>query len=200
MTAKNVKSASSIQRFSKLATDPLRNFRYIVEFTAVQDGTSSPSNSFLAFTGGFTQVGGLSINVASISYREGGMNTTLHQVPGQASFDPITLSRGVLHGNDEAINWMKQLFTASAGEGITGAAGKNFRCNMLISLLDHPMNGGDPGISGEEVTPRAYKMQWKVYNAWLTNLRFSDLSATDNSLMYESMTFVHEGLSVGFKN
>ena len=192
-------AASSIQRFSKLATDPLRNFRYIVMFTSTGDGTKSPSNSFLAFGGGFTSVGGLSINVASISYREGGMNTTLHQVPGQASFDPINLSRGVLHGNDEAINWMKQLFTASAGEGIAGGAGKNFRCNIDIYLLDHPMNG-EPGIMNELIKKKAYKMHWKVWNAWITSLRYSDLSATDNSLMYENMTLVHEGLSVNFEN
>lgn len=191
-------AASSIQRFSKLATDPLRNFRYIVIFTAA-GGDKSPTNSFLAFGGGFTSVGGLGVDVNSISYREGGMNTTLHQIPGQVQFQPISLSRGVLHGNDEAINWMKQLFTAAAGEGIAGSAGKNFRCNLDIYLLDHPMNG-DPGIVNELITSKAYKMHWKVYNAWLSSLRYSDLSATDNALMYENMTLVHEGLSVNFEN
>jgi len=168
-------------------------------FSAADPGTQSPSNSFLSFGGGFTSVGGLNINVSSISYREGGMNTTLHQVPGMASFDPISLSRGVLHGNDEAINWMRQLFTAAAGEGIAGSAGKNFRCNIDVYLLDHPMNG-EPGILNELVQAKAYKMHWKIYNAWITSLRYSDLSATDNALMYENITLVHEGLSVEFMN
>ena len=190
---------SSIQRFSKLATDPLRNFRFVVNFTAASDGTPVASGSYMAFTGGFSQVSGLNISTQSISYREGGMNTTLHQIPGQTQFQPITLMRGVLHGNDEAINWMRQLFTAAAGEGITGSNGKNYRCNLEIYVLDHPMNG-DPGIVNDLITKKAYKMKFNGYNAWVTSLSFSDLSATDNQLMYETMTLVHEGLSVSYVN
>jgi phage tail-like protein len=197
MTSKIAKS--SIQRFSKLATDPLRNFRFIVEFESAPDGATPAEGSYAAITGGFTQVSGLSISTQSISYREGGMNTTLHQLPGQTSFSPITLQRGVLSGSDEGIKWMRQLFTAAAGEGLTGSNGKNYRCNMNIYVLDHPMNG-DPGIVGELITSKAYKMKFRVFNAWITNLAFSDLSATDNQLMYETMTLVHEGMTVSFVN
>jgi phage tail-like protein len=110
---------SAISRFSKLQTDPLRNFRFVVEFRVTGDvgsASAAGTNNFLKFKGGFTSVSGLRIQNTSISYREGGMNTTLHQLPGMTSFDPITLSRGVILGQSEAINWMKQLFAAASGE------------------------------------------------------------------------------------
>lgn len=193
-------ATSNIARFSKLATDPLRNFRFLVEFTTPSSGDGmGPAGTFMSFTGGFTQVSGLTISTQSISYREGGMNTTLHQVPGQTSFQPITLQRGVIYGKAEGINWMKQLFATTAGEGIPGAGGKNFRCNLIIKVLDHPITS-DPLIeAGDVVSDKAVKMQFTVHNAWISNLSFSDLSAADNQLMYETMTLVHEGLSVSFK-
>jgi phage tail-like protein len=196
---------SAISRYSKLQTDPLRNFRFIVNFRVTGDlgvAGSAPAgtNSFLKFTGGFTSVSGLSINVNSISYREGGMNTTLHQVPGTVQFAPITLNRGVILGQSEAINWMRQLFAASSGEGISGVDGSSFRCDLDIYVLDHPSTGA-PTISAQDIiSTAAYKMKFTVHNAWIQSLSYSDLSATDSALLYENITLIHEGLSVSLAN
>ena len=73
---------------SNLASDPTRNFRFLVSFQPyIAEG--HPMQGSLNF--GFVSVSGLSMAVESIPYREGGMNTTLHQVPGQATFSPLSL-------------------------------------------------------------------------------------------------------------
>jgi hypothetical protein len=196
---------SSISRYSKLATDPLRNFRFLVNFrvtgdTGVPGSAAAGQNSFLKFSGGFTSVDGLSMNVSGISYREGGMNTTLHQLPGMVTYQPLTLSRGVILGQSEAINWFKQLFAASSGEGVSGADGSSFRCDLDIYVLDHPATGS-PNISVSDIISSAsYKMKFIVHNAWISGLNFSSLNASDNALMYETMTLIHEGLSVQLAN
>lgn len=192
---------SSLSRWSKLATDPLRNFRFLVNFTVSADGAPF-SNKILTgektFTGGFTSVGGLGINTQSIAYREGGMNTTLHQVPGMTSFQPITLTRGAIYNNDEAITWMRGLFAAASGEGIPGAAGKTFRVNLEIYVLDHPATGAPLIDANDIISQKAYKMKFNVYNAWITSLSYSDLNAQDNALIFENIQLVHEGLSVSY--
>lgn len=191
---------SAISRYSKLQTDPLRNFRFIVEFRVTADGASTSSPSFTKFKGGFTSVDGLVMTIDGISYREGGMNTSLHQMPGRVTFTPISLSRGVILGQSEAIDWFKQLFAASSGEGIAGVDGTSFRCDLDIFVLDHPVTGA-PGITaGDIIDSSSYKMKFTVHNAWISELRYSGLDATANSLMYESMTLVHEGLSVQLAN
>jgi phage tail-like protein len=196
---------SAISRFSKLATDPLRNFRFIVDFRVTGDngapGSAAASSApYMKFKGGFTSVDGLSMSVDSISYREGGMNTSMHMLPGRTSFQPITLSRGVILGQTEAINWFKQLFAASSGEGIPGIDGTTYRCDMDIYVLDHPITGS-PAISASDIISKsAYKMKFIVHNAWIQSLNYSGLNASDNALMYENMTLVHEGLSVQLAN
>ena len=198
-------ATSAISRFSKLQTDPLRNFRFLVDFRVNGDpgapGSAAPgTNSFLKFKGGFTSVAGLNMTVDGISYREGGMNTALHQLPGRVSFTPITLSRGVILGQSEGINWFKQLFAAGSGEGLAGVDGSSYRCDIDIYVLDHPATGA-PSISASDIISKsAYKMKFIVHNAWISGLSYSDLDASGNSLMYETMTLVHEGLSVQLAN
>jgi len=183
-------TTSNISRFSSLATDPLRNFKFIAEFspshTAVFDSAITPT-----VAAGFTSITGLGINTQSIPYREGGYNTTIHQIPGMTTFTPITFQHGTLTSNLQGIKWMRGLFAAAAGEGIA-LGGKDFRCNVDIYVLDHPAQIGDT----DDMVTKA-KMHFKVHNAWITTLQYSDLNAGDQNILFEQMTLVHEGLSVG---
>ena len=183
-------TTSNIQRFSSIATDPLRNFKFIAEFTAaspVFDASIAPT-----VAAGFTSITGLGINTQSIPYREGGYNTTIHQIPGMTTFTPITFQHGTLTSNLQGINWMRGLFAAAAGEGIQIGANKDFRVNVDIYVLDHPAQVLDT----VDLTTIA-KMHFKVHNAWITTLQYSDLNAGDQNILFEQMTLVHEGLSVG---
>jgi len=112
------------------------------------------------------------------------------------TFQPITLTRGVILGQDEAINWMKQLFAAASGEGIPGADKTSYRCDVDIFVLDHPITGTPLITSNDAVSNAARKMKFTVHNAWITSLNYSDLNATGSELMFETMTLVHEGLSI----
>ena len=192
---------STINRFSTLATDPLRSFRFIVEFTSTTEptfsskiltsnNTTTNTNSLsTGFVGGFMSVSGLNITTQAIQYREGGYNTTVHQIPGMTTFTPITLQRGVLYGNDQAITWMRGLFAAASGDGIAAGASnsKSYRVNMKIYVMDHPNTNTN--------TPR---MGFDVRNAWITQLNYTDLNANDGAILFESINLVHEGLSVFF--
>ena len=194
---------SSINRFSTLATDPLRSFRFIAEFTdpalngesvfSSKITTSANASTSLGslstgFIGGFTSISGLNITTQAIQYREGGYNTTVHQIPGMTTFTPITMQRGVLYGNDQAMTWMRGLFAAVSGDGISAGASnaKGYRVNIKLWIMDHPN-------SAATNTPR---MGFDIRNAWITQLSYTDLNANDGAILFESMNIVHEGLSV----
>jgi phage tail-like protein len=153
---------------------------------------------------GFTSVSGLSMAVESIPYREGGMNTTLHQVPGQATFSPITLSRGVHVGNDQAWRWIKRLFAAVGPGGPGGGTGYpayQFRSSVTIHVLQHPLNMGNDPLNTytedyESSKNDVVAMSFRAYNAWISALAYSDLNAGDNAIAVEQMTLVHEGLDM----
>lgn len=208
---------SNISRWSKIATDPLRNFRFYAEFTTASNGSGAFSGKIQtgsaagsggtgtggsvaagkssSWVGGFTYISGLNITTQNIPYREGGYNTTVHQIPGMTTFSPITFQRGTMYGNDQAITWMRGLFAAAAGEGIAIGSGKDFRVNVNIYVNDHPNNGTGSTDSSDNEIP---KMGFTVHNAWISQLSYSDLSADSGTLLFESMTLVHEGLSVFF--
>ena len=138
---------------------------------------------------GFTSVSGLAVTTDSIPYREGGYNTTVHQIPGQTSFTPLTLQRGVILGSRQNWDWMKQLFATVQAGGSTLALGKNFRCDLEISVLNHPIPSSQTGAETTAATGSKDEvaMRFKVYNAWPTTVAYSDLNAGDNALYVEQM-------------
>lgn len=190
-------AALPINGRESLNSDPTRNFRFLVEFQPY--GSSHPMMKAVNF--GFTSVAGLSMAVESIPYREGGMNTTLHQIPGQATFSPLTLTRGVHLGNDQAWRWMKRLFTAVGPTRTSGYASYQFRSTVTIHVLQHPVNmGNDTGVPSNNTLAMTRNdpvaASFRAYNAWISSLAYSDLNAGDNAIMVEQMTLVHEGLDM----
>jgi phage tail-like protein len=190
---------NTIDDRGSIISDPLRNFRFKAEFKISNPFDNRIGNGTTGFTGGFTAIDGLTINNQAIEYREGGYNTTSHYVPGKTVFTPVTFQRGVLWGNDEAITWMRGIFAVGSGEGFslgsatggaTDVAGQ-FRCTVKISVMDHP---------NAENKENKQRIAFILKNAWISGLSFNGLDAGGNSLLTESMTLQHEGLSVAFTN
>lgn len=197
---------ASVNNRGALATDPIRNFRFIVKFLPL---TVSGNNGWTPEPQiGFTSVSGLAINTESIPYREGGFNSSVHQIPGQSTFSPVTFQRGVTIGSSQHWDWMKMLF-----QTITGSSYNNqqaFRSDVEIAVLHHPVpystvqsTGYAPGQSdlnnGVAADDRVMA-RFRLYNAWPTSIAYSDLNAGDNALMVEQMTLVHEGLDMKWAN
>jgi phage tail-like protein len=192
--------ATIINNRSTLETDPIRNFRFLVTFKPIGGGSwlaNAPKN----VTVGFTSVSGLSVTTDSIPYREGGYNTTVHQIPGQTTFAPITLQRGVVLGTSQHWDWMRKLFATVQG-GTNRTAGENFRSDIEIKVLSHPIPGSagseNSTIAGASAGDDHVAMRFYVYNAWPTSVAYSDLNAGDNAIFVEQLTLVHEGFDVNW--
>ena len=188
-----------INNRSQLTTDPLRNFRFLVTFKQLTSSTgatpSAATTNLNSAKFGFTSVSGMAVTTDSIPYREGGYNTTVHQIPGQTTFAPVTLQRGVILGTNQNWEWMRNMFATVQGGGATRAKTQNFRCDLEIAVLSHPI----PGAGETDNTPSAsdhVAMRFNVYNCWPTSIAYSDLNAGDNALFVEQMTLVHEGFDV----
>jgi phage tail-like protein len=190
--SEKVQDLNVIDSRSTIQSDPMRAFRFRAKFN-ISSG-SAFNNKITSFSGGFSSISGLNTTVVPITYREGGYNTTQHQIPGMATFSPVVFSRGALYGNDGAITWMRGLFAAASGEGLrvgTTSDALNFRCKVSIESMDHP--NANP-------TANIPRLGFYLHNAWISSLAFTDLNAGANELMFEQMTLVHEGLSVAMLN
>jgi hypothetical protein len=90
---------------------------------------------------------------------------------------------------------MKRLFSVISS-GAKAGVGADFRCDLDISVLSHPNAAGLTVASATNAgagTDPHVALRFRVYNAWITNLSYSNLDAGGNSLMVEEMTLVHEG-------
>jgi len=197
---------------SRLLTDPVRNFKFLVKFTPTEtDITTWPSGFG---TMGFVSVSGLSVATEAIAYREGGYNTNVHQMPGQSAFTPITLSKGVMLGQNANPLWMKRIFSvletgSPSPTGAKAGVGGGFRCNIDISVLSHPnpqastgsgtgVNSGVNTFTGKTTYDQHTSLRFRVYRAWITSLAYSGVDAGSNSIMVEEMSIVHEGWDVTY--
>lgn len=184
--------ATIVNNRSSLETDPIRNFRFLVTF---QPHAKTAPWGAEAATLGFTSVSGLSVTTDSIPYREGGYNTTVHQIPGQTTFAPITLQRGVVINTKNNWEWMRKLF-ATVNGGAKNVQGESFRCDLEIAVLSHPIPGS--AGYGDQAADDHVAMRFKVYNAWVTAVSYSDLNAGDNAIFVEQATLVHEGFDINW--
>lgn len=112
-------------------------------------------------------------------------NTTVQKMPGQTQFPPLSLSRGMMVGRPDQLNWMKEIFSVVAGHG----SGRDFRCDINIYVLAHPWTRS---------TSVPVKAKYKIYNAWPESLAYSDLDAGGNALIMEQMVLQHEGFGVSY--
>jgi len=114
----------------------------------------------------FTEVGGLGVEVATEEVAEGGENRYTQKYPGRAKYSDLVLKRGLL--KQSAIwEWAR---------------------SAIEDLIVVPMNV-DVTLLNESHEPL---MTWHVVNAYPVKWSVSDLSATSNSFVVESMQLAYQ--------
>jgi phage tail-like protein len=118
----------------------------------------------------FTDVSGLSMEMATEEVAEGGQNRFLQKYPVRAKHPELVLKRGLLT-NSGIVSWVQECI-------------EDFNIspkNMDIKLLN------------EKHEPL---MTWHVLNAYPTKWSVSDLSATSNAVVVESLQFFYQHFNV----
>ena len=78
--------------------------------------------------------------------------------------------------------------------------GQGFRTDIDIQVLSHPNPQADTGAGAQAALPEDQhtSLRFRVYNAWISSLSYSNLDAGANTLMVEEMSLVHEGWDVQY--
>ena len=113
-------------------------------------------------------VEGIAMNTEMVPYREGGWNTNPHKLPGQTDFAPLTMSAGVFHDKPGMWNLAKMMFASSGAQGTIGMY-EDFRFNMAVRVLDHPVTDGI--ASGSQGTIDGAVVGFAFYNCWAASHR-----------------------------
>ena len=116
--------------------------------------------------GYFHEASGLSAEVETLSYNEGGMNEFVHKLPTRVKFPNLVLKRGLTKKADLQA-WFQKSHTQAERVGIT------------LTMLD------------QQLQP---VRTWSFVNAFPVKWTGPSFNATQNSLATEVIEIAHEGL------
>ena len=119
--------------------------------------------------GHFTEVSGLGIRIERISYREAGLNSVVHAVPGQVMYSEVTLRWG-LTSSRELWDWLMDV-----------KDGRVRREEVSVAVLDP--------------TGTAEVMRWNLARAWPCEWLGAPLDASSTRLIIETLRLCHEGIT-----
>ncbi len=144
--------------------DPYKNFKFRVKW----------DNTYVA---GVSKVSALKRSTDVIEHREGSGPSRPRLSPGQTSFEPVTIERGVTH--DQAFeSWANQVSNPEGGPGAEMALA-NFRKDIVIELHNE---------AGQIV------IAYVVHRCWVSSYQaLSDLQADGAGSAVEVITLQHEG-------
>jgi phage tail-like protein len=119
---------------------------------------------------GFASVSGLAAEVEVVEYREGADKvSSSRKLPGRVRYPNVTLRRG-LTTNRDLWEWWK-----------TVRDGALQRRTVVITLLDDA---------------REPVLRWRLREAWIAGIEFSELDASKNEIAIETIEIAHEGLEL----
>ena len=146
--------------------DPYKNFKFQVFWADSPDPVA-----------GVSKVSALSRSTEPVEHREGNSPSAVRKSPGQITYEPITLERGVTH--DEAFEqWASKVWNLGSGLG-SEVSLKDFRKNITIKLLNE---AGQIAIS------------YNVFRCWVSQYQaLPELDASTNSVAIQTLTLQHEG-------
>ena len=134
--------------------DPFINYNYKVEIDGI-------------ITMGFSKVSVLSNETEVFPYKEGGLNSKVHKLPSQTSYENITLEHGLSLDNTLSL-WREHVLKGNMSDAFKNGSIKVYSQNLL-------------------------KSTWYFYGAWPSKLTVSELDASGNgAVVVESVELVIE--------
>jgi len=129
------------------------------------------------YVAGVSKVSALSKSVEPIEHREGGDPSSVRKSPGQVSFDPITLERGVTH-DAEFEQWANKVWNFGAALGAEVSL-LDFRKDLIIELYNE---------AGQKV------LAYKVYRCWPSKYQaLPELDASGSAVAIQTLELQNEG-------
>jgi phage tail-like protein len=118
----------------------------------------------------FREASGLSQNTDPVDYREGtDVWLSVRKLPGLRKYSNITLKRGITP-NEDLWKWYKNILN-----------GVDDRRNGAVVLQDEQHND---------------VLRWEFHNGWICKWEGSNLNATSNDVVIESIEICHERLEL----
>lgn len=151
-----------------LISRPFAGYHYYVEMKGITEAI-------------FTECTGLQIETEVYEYKEGGVNTHIHRLPGRSKFGNITLKKGIAR-------------KTTATDGPWDSALWEWHWNIIngnIVRYTFSIILVDPNYPGQEAA------RWNVVNAFPVKWVGPTLKSGDSAVAIETIELAHQGIRLG---
>jgi phage tail-like protein len=121
----------------------------------------------------FAECAGLEFEQETFDYREGGLNSRVHRLPGRFKFGNLTLKKGIALDGKPLLDWIERVDKA-ANNGTLETQ------SVSVVLYDR---AGQSVIRSWDFSG-AYPVQWKA----------TALSAEQSAVAIETLSLAHQGM------
>lgn len=143
---------------------PYKNFKFRIKW----DGD---------YVAGVTKVSPLRRTTATIEHRDGGDPSRVYKTPGQTSYEPVTLERGVTH-DPKFEEWASMVWQLDSGLG-SEVSLKDFRKDVTIEMFNE---------AGQLV------LAYTLHRAWVSEYQaIPDLDASASAIAIQTLKLEHDG-------
>jgi len=141
--------------------DPAPSFRFHVEIQGVNVAR-------------FAECGGLEFEQETLEYREGGLNSRTHRLPGRFRFSNLTLKKGIATDGKALWDWI---------EGVVKASNRGQLTTHTVTLTLYDVSGQNP------------MRTWVFHDAYPVKWSAVPFSAEQSVIAIETLTLAHQGMS-----
>ncbi len=132
------------------------------------------------YNGGFLGANGLGGELVTYEYREGGENTTPHQLPDYMKWKDLTLTKGNVINDSDMWHWFRTFFQLEGSMILKPAFHRN------IQIVAFGNDGTTPIIT------------FKVYKAFIKALDVGSFDSTTSTYLVNTFTIGHHGVDAEF--
>lgn len=126
----------------------------------------------------FQEASGLSVEISTESYAEGGLNGYRHRLPAAPKYPDLVLKRGYVAQSLPLYRWCEETLQQGFARRIQPKL-------LVLQLLSPDPNTGLTGVV----------RQWDFYGAWPIKWSISDFNASKNEVLIETLTFSYRYFS-----
>jgi phage tail-like protein len=117
----------------------------------------------------FSECSGLEFEQETFDIKEGGLNTTIHRLPGRFKFTNLTLKKGIASDGDKLWDWVTKT-----------AQGQISPKQVDVTLYD---------LSGTKIL-----RTWTFIGAYPVKWSAVPLNAEQNAIAIETLVLAHQGM------
>ena len=138
--------------------DPAPSFRFAVAIQGVDPELAR-----------FSECSGLEFEQETFDYREGGLNSRVHRLPGRFKFGNLTLKKGIAKDGEKLWKWVSD-------------------------TVRGPIRPHDVTVTLYEVDGRTSRRTWVFEAAYPVKWSATSLTAGQSAVAIETLVLAHQGI------